>query len=236
MSTRLSSFTATLMILAVILAAATRALGISFGTVGHPNGPVTFTVNNQVTFTASNFQFVNHSASGGAFLYGADDINIDLATGGATTGLLTFSKNTSGPTPGVVFVANPGETSSFVFSYDLTITPASPGTVDYTGQTNSFQETHTNNALATFQTVIAGGPSSQAFTGHTSNSVALSGQPATISVGNIVTLSGNTGNTGVSSLANLLETHFTADVPEPTGVAVIGGVVLVASRRLRGRR
>ena len=118
-------------------------------------------------YTATSFSFLNSSNGGGGNLYTGADIGIDIASGGGLLGLLTFSKNPAGPTSGVVFFVNPGESSSFIFSYVLTITPGAPGTVSYLSTTTILNETHTQNALAAVQQVIS--PTNcQAFTGTTS--------------------------------------------------------------------
>src|SRR5436190_24317931 len=94
----------------LFLVSAAAALATPCGTVASPTScTVTVGAGTTTIFTASNFAFLNAGRAGGGALYQAADINIDIATGGGRTGLLTFSKNSSGPTPGVVFLANPGD-------------------------------------------------------------------------------------------------------------------------------
>ena len=204
-----------LLMLAVSLAAAGDAFAqTSCGTIAAPIA-CSVTVGN-VTYTATNFTFVAASGIGGGNTYQAGDIDIAITTGGGGTGLLQFGKHPSSPTAGLVFFANPGETVSFSFSYDLTITPSAPGTVIYAGSVvSSFDETHTANATAAFQTILFGAPSCLAFTGSTTAICSLPpGTTTFLTVGDILTLTGNTGNTGVTLFQSSFDASFTAAPPD----------------------
>src|SRR5690348_3844219 len=96
----------------LFLASAAAAFATPCGTVASPTScTVTVGAGTTTTFTASNFHAFENFHSGGGTLYQAADVNIDIATVGGRTGLLTFSKNSSGPTAGTVFGANAGEIS-----------------------------------------------------------------------------------------------------------------------------
>ena len=109
---------------AFFLASATAlpASAVSCGTFAAPTS-CSVTIANVVKYTFSSFSVVSASGTGGGATYQAGDIAIDVATGGGNTGLLTLSKASGGPTPGVVFSANAGNFSSITFTYNVTIEP-----------------------------------------------------------------------------------------------------------------
>jgi hypothetical protein len=233
MANRTSRAAILLTALATGFVAAPAALATAVGTVGTPGpGPITVTVGGTTTFTATNFQFLISNSAGGVPAYTAEDISIDLTTGGGQGIYFTFTKNPNGPTAGSSFFVNAGQTRGFTFSYDLTITPAIPGVVDYTSLMNTMQENSAQNGLASVETILPGGPNSQIFTGNTSNTVAVSGKPNTVSVGNIVALTGNSGNAAIGHFDNLLTASY-AVAPEPTTLTVVTAAGALIGRRPR---
>jgi hypothetical protein len=100
------------------------ALAASCGTVAAPTA-CAITVGN-ITDTVSGFMLLTSLGTGGGNLYDAGDIDIDIATGGGNTLLMTFAKHPNTPTPGIVFLANAGETARFIVSYAVAISPAAP--------------------------------------------------------------------------------------------------------------
>jgi hypothetical protein len=59
------------------------------------------------------------------------DVDIDIATGGGASLLMTFSKNPTGPTTGSVFLANLNRISQFTVNYTVTLSTAAAGTVPF---------------------------------------------------------------------------------------------------------
>ncbi|MGH9722957.1 MAG: PEP-CTERM sorting domain-containing protein [Bryobacteraceae bacterium] len=222
--------------LALALAVCTTASALPCGTVASPT-PCSIAVGlvgSQTLFDFTNFQLVNSTASAPLTPYQGADINIDLSTGGASTALLTITKNLSGPTPGTGFFVNPGESRAFTFSYDVGISPVSPGTVSFVDPVIvNLTETHTNNAIASVQTGMPGAPVCIVFTGSTFDTCALPpGLGTSLSAGEIFSLTGNTGNTSVSQFTVLFGSQFAPDagagVPEPSSVALLGiGLVIL---------
>lgn len=216
----------TLGLSALFLTGSSIASAASCGTIASPTA-CSITVGGTVTYDFTNFNLVNAAASGGGRTpYQASDIAIDLATGGGTTGLLSFSKNPSGPTPGVVFFVNPGEAEAFTFSYDVTISPAAAGSVAFANpEITTFQNSNSGNGLASLQTVISGAPLCQVFTGQPSRNCTLPPNPGiSLNPGNIISMNGNTGNASIGTFTNLWDASFTASTgtPEPGSFALIG--------------
>lgn len=133
------------------------AQGASCGTIAVPTA-CSVTVGAaaaRITYTFSAFNFLSSSSGGGGKIYNEIDVLIDVAPGGGSSAVLTFSKNPA--TPGLVFFANPGETSGFTFSYNMVIAPAIPGGVSYsTPFTVSSSGTRLNNGSGTVQLVVTG--------------------------------------------------------------------------------
>lgn len=178
---------------------------VSCGTVAAPTA-CTVTVGGVVKYTFSNFALLSASGLGGGHVYVAGDIAIDVASGGANTGLLTFSKLSGSPTPGTVFSANAGETAAFTFSYSVAIEPVGAPGVMYgspfvvsLGPNNAL-----NNGSGAVQFIPTPGVSCQAITTATqANCVVPGSKPVSLSSGNIVTLTGNAGNVSIGSFTNL---------------------------------
>jgi len=203
--------------------APSAAHAVSCGTIAAPTS-CSITVNGVVKYTFSAFTLVDATGSGGGKVYTAGDIAIDIGTGAGNAGLLTFSKLSTGPTPGVVFSANSGQTSNFAFSYIVSVEPAGSAGVTYGSPfvVNLTQQSHTNNATGAVQ-MVAGTLSApcQAITGQANsfaNCVAVAGQPPALTAGNIVALTGNTGNVSLGPFTN----QFTVVTARGQGLDVDG--------------
>ena len=200
----MSRFIAALLFSALLIP---LSYAVSCGSVAVPT-TCTVSVANKVKYTFSGFSLANSTAAGGGNLYVAADIGIDVASGGGNTGLLTFNKITGSPTVGVVFLANAGNTSGIVVTYNVTIEPlgfagvmfGSPFTVSLV------QQSHLGTGTGSVQFIPTSGVSCQAIalSGSTqSNCVVPGGQPVTLSAGYILSMSGNTGNVSIGSFSNL---------------------------------
>jgi len=193
-------------LLAVLLSPLSHA--VSCGTVAAPTA-CSVNVGGVVKYTFSNFTLVNSTSSGGASTYVAGDIAIDVASGGGNTGLLTFSKLSGSPTPGIVFLANAGGTTSFTFTYSVTIEALGAAGVMFGSPfvVNLPLQSHAGNGSGTVQFILSGPGVSctgLALAGNTQSDCVVPGsQPASILAGNIMTLSGNAGNVSIGSFTNL---------------------------------
>ncbi len=195
-----------LAMLALLFSPASHA--VSCGNIAVPLA-CSVTVGGVVKYTFSSFTLISSGSSGaGANIYAAGDIAVDVGTGAGNAGLLTFSKLSTGPTPGGVFFTNSGQTSSFAFSYIVSVEPAGSAGVTYGSPfvVNLTQQSHTNNATGAVQ-MVAGMLSApcQTVTGQANsfaNCVVVAGQPAAITAGNIVVLTGNTGNVSLGPVTN----------------------------------
>lgn len=191
-------------LLAILLSPLSHA--VSCGTVAAPLA-CSVNVGGVVKYTFSNFTLVSATASGGATQYTGADVAIDVASGGGNTGLLTFSKVSNGS--GIVFLANAGGTTSFTFSYNIAIEAIGAAGVVFGSPftVNLLTQSHVGNGSGVVQFIISGpGVSCTAITqtgSTTSNCVIPGSQPATLTAGNISTLSGNTGNVSIGSFTNL---------------------------------
>ncbi|MFN7937817.1 MAG: PEP-CTERM sorting domain-containing protein [Bryobacteraceae bacterium] len=236
--------------LAIALAA--PGFAATCGTVESPTA-CSITVGGNTTYTVSNFVFGSSSSTGNGLDYQNGDINVDISTGGGNTLLMTFSKNSQGPTPGVVFLANAGDSSSFSFTYDVALSAAIPGTVAFTTpDIVSFgTSSAVSNGFSVDQMILSDGVNgttcsavrnSNGLTQGTCNTL-----PANLTnllrVSNITTLNGgNTGsNTSIGTINNLIAATFTAEetptVPEPSSLALIAaGLAAAVARASRPAR
>jgi hypothetical protein len=204
----------------------------SCGTVAAPTA-CSVELSGGAVFTVSDFTLVNANSAGGANLYQASDIAIDLIAAPADQARLTFSKNAAGPTPGTVFFVNDGETSSFIVSYTIALDPVDAGAaVAFVGVTNTIQASSLANGSSVVQLIFPGEPNCLATTTSSTTNCALSGADS-YEPGIIATLSGNTGNTSILTIRNI----FQVTVPEPaTGGAMLTSVATLARlRRTRHR-
>jgi len=197
-----------LAVLALFFSATSHAA--SCGTVAAPLA-CSVTVGGVVKYTFNNFALVTASGSGGGKVYTAGDITIDVSAPGGNSARLIFNKLSTGPTPGASFAANAGHLSSFTFQYNVTIEAAGFGGVMYGSPfiVDLIQQSAAGNGLGTLQ-LIVGTPAAtcQAITGAVSNPancIVAGGQAATITAGNIVTLSGGTGNVSIGQFSNTFD-------------------------------
>ena len=197
------------LVVAFFLASATAlpASAVSCGTFAAPTS-CSVTIANVVKYTFSNFAVTNATGTGGGATYQAGDIAIDVATGGGTSGLLTLSKASGGPTSGVVFFANAGSTSGIAFKYNVAIEPMGAAGVVFGSPfiLNLAIQSHAGDGFGSVQLITAGVQNCQAIalSGSTQdNCVIPGGQPATLLVSQIMTLSGNTGNVSIGTFTNL---------------------------------
>lgn len=221
-----------------LLIASNSALAVPCGTVASPTA-CSIGVGG-VTYDLTGFDFISGASSGGGNLYGADDIAISVVAAG-TTGLdVTFSK--TGPTPGVVFFANAGETSGFRFTYDLTASSLTLGTPYFSNTTTSLLGGGLANGFTSVQQIVADvdgiGVSCQAVTVSRPNVSCPLATASPVRVGNIVSLFGGTGNTSILNFRNIFDVSFSSPpttVPEPGSVwlfaAALAGLVLARRRR-----
>jgi hypothetical protein len=238
-------------LLAVWLSSAFSAQAASCGTFAVPLAcSISVGVGNTSTFTIGNFSLTNANETGSGNLYQPSDVDIDLATGGGSTMLLTFSKNPTGPTPGAVFLANLGDVSQFILNYTVTLSTAAAGTVAFStpATVNFGQANALGNAFSQSQMILDGTPGTSCLAlknanpGTTQGTCNLPGALGLVlNVHDIVTLNGgnlNPSNTSFTSITNLLSSEFTPDtsgVPEPSTFALIGlGLAAVYFRKRQG--
>jgi len=213
---------------------ASSGFAASCGTIDSPTA-CSITVGGTNIFTVTDFTLVNATGSGGGNVYQAGDSISTSPREAGSSMLLTFSKHNGSPTPGIVFLANPGNTSGFIFSYTVTLTTAVPGTAEFaTPATVAFPlSSASGNGVSSGQMIISDGTTGESCLALRNSGGASQGNCNTLppavtnflEVGNLVTLSGNTGNTSISGVSNLFTSTFTADpgpsVPEPSTVVLL---------------
>jgi len=219
-----------------LLLSAGVALATPCGSVSSPTTcSVTVGGSNELTYTFTDFAFLNTAQTGTGPLYQAGDVLINVASGGGLSGIVSFSKNPNGPTPGIVFAANAGESSGITFSYTLTLTANVPGSASLISMTNSIQSSNLGNGIGADQLILS--PVNCLATTITPSQVCALSGGTTASAGNILTVTGNTGNASIGTVNNLFNATFTPDtsgVPEPATYGLIGAGLL-ALRFLKRR-
>ncbi|MBS1830655.1 MAG: PEP-CTERM sorting domain-containing protein [Acidobacteria bacterium] len=229
------------------LALAAPAFSATCGTVESPTA-CSITVGGNTTYTVSNFVFNGANGSGGGAVYQDGDIDIDIGTGGGNTLLMTFSKHNGSPTPGLVFLANPGNVSSFTFTYDVAISAAAAGTAAFTTPdvVSYGLSSAVGNGFSTTQMILQSNPNGTSCSALHNSSGLNQGNCNTLPAGltnlltvsNITTLNGGTGNTSILTMTNLIAATFTADtapsVPEPSSLALMAaGLAAAVARAVR---
>jgi len=202
----------------------------------------TLDVGGNFLYTFDNFVYVPIAGSGGGHSYVGGDVAIDLSSGGANLANITFSKVPNTPTAGLSFFANIDEFAGVRFTYDVTLTPILPGTVAFTGdQLVSYNESFASNGSPALQMIIANPPTGESCNVSPSDDTDECALPAGttnfLNTGNILTLTGNSGNAAVLNFSNVYNAQFTADtggsgIPEPS-TWVMMGVGLAALPLLR---
>ncbi|MEO8027120.1 MAG: PEP-CTERM sorting domain-containing protein [Bryobacteraceae bacterium] len=229
--------------LSLLLTGAGTAFATSCGTIANPTGCSITVGSGSTTFAFTSFQLASSASSGGGNVYQGADISIDLATGGGTTAILTFTKNSSGPTPNSVFFVNPTQASAFTVTYSLNVSAGMPGTVNLLSTTNSFVESHATNGAPQNQEIVEimlVGTSCIVNPAVGSSTTCVLPSATLANVGNILTLAGNSGNASVLQFSNLFAASFIADtgggaVPEPGTYGLMGAGLAVLGL-LRRRR
>lgn len=214
---------------------------MSCGTLAAP-GSCVLNVGGQVQYTFSNFQLVVSNASGTEPVSGAD-VGLNLTAGSGLSAVMSFNKLVTQANPNVVFLANQNDTNAFSFSYSVSIAPLTAGTVLFIdpAEVELVTSSSSSNGFGAVQFALPSAPACQATTSSTTDVCTL--PPGTTNslptLGNIVNLSGNSGNASIGTFTNTFNASFTPDqpsgVPEPSTYALIGAG-LAAIFGMRGRR
>lgn len=209
---------------ALFVSAASSTFAASCGSFASPTA-CSITLGGVTQFDASAFALVN---AGGTKVYQAADILIDLSVSGSTA-VLTFSKNPNTPSVGTSFFVNGGETAGIVVSYTAAITPLAAGTVAFTGASVVSPMSTSGNGFASVQFSIPSMATCLVLPSAVDDTQVCTLPPGlgtSTTAGNLVNLSGNTGNAAILRFANEFDTSFTAaptsGVPEPSSFALIG--------------
>lgn len=224
----------------LFLAGAMGASAVSCGTVAVP-GACVLNVGGQVQFTFSNFTFINSVATGTQPVSAAD-VGLNVNAGSGLSAVLSMNKIVTQANPNVVFLANNGDNNNFRFSYEVAIAPLVPGTVLFIdpAEVRLVTRSFSGDGSGSVQFSVEGGPTCLATTVAPVDTCTL--PPGTTdllpSVGNIVNLSGNSGNVSIGTFTNTLNASFTPEssngVPEPSTYAMFAAG-LAAIYRLRRR-
>lgn len=205
--------------LLLLTLAAPLAQAASCGTFAAPTSCTLTTANR--TYTVSGFTIVSSSATGGPVAYTGADISIDIGTGGGGSLLLTFDKVGGN---GAFFV-NAGETRGLTISYDVTVASTGAGAVAISSPftVDIVQASSAGTGLAGLQMIVNFNSTGYSCTDNSNgtgspNCVIPGGQPRSFTVGNLLSLTGGTGNVSVSAFNNLLQTEY---IPT-TGVDIDG--------------
>jgi len=228
-----------LSLLALLAGFSGSASAVLCGTIAAPTS-CSITVGGVATYTFSNFDLVASAAGGGGFQYTAADVEIELTSGGGLSALLGFRKRIGSPTPGIVFLTNPGQSSAFSFTYDLLLEAAAPGAVALADPLIlEMNASASGNGLSAVQWSASGAPLCQATSSDEHEVCSLpAGTGSSLTAGNIVSMTGNSGNTSILTLSNLFDARFTpgGQVPEPPALALLAAAVAAGAwARRRGR-
>lgn len=209
---------------ALFVSAASSAFAASCGSFASPTA-CSVTLGGVTQFDASAFSLVN---AAGTKVYQAADILIDLSVSGSNA-ILTFSKSANTPTTGTSFFVNSGETAAFVVSYTAAITPLAAGTVAFTGAEVTSPMSNAGNGFAQVQFSIPSMALCNVVSSDPDDTEVCTLPPGlgtSTTAGNIVSLTGATGNAAILNFQNVFDTSFTATptsgVPEPSSFALIG--------------
>ncbi|MEP7362900.1 MAG: PEP-CTERM sorting domain-containing protein [Acidobacteriota bacterium] len=231
-----------------LMAAALQGAAIDCGTLASPVA-CSVQVKGTMEYVFSNFQLVVGNG------YAEEDFAISVGTGGGGTGLIEFAKVAA--SNGTVFFANAGQTKSFTVSYDVTVNAILPGTAAFDPQSIvSFGPSSANsNGFAALQMILTNPPDGvsciairnlASVTQGICNTLPLNTTNA-LTIGDLGTLNGQSGNVSFGSFTNLLSASFTpadvvdpptGEVPEPSTWAMLGtglAAVVIRGRKRRGR-
>jgi len=198
-------------------------------------------------FTVTGFNFVPLGVGGGGTAYQAGDVLIDIGAGSGLSLLMTFSRNPSGPTPGVSFAVNSGETSSFGLQYSIALSGVG-GSAAYSSPdiVNLITSSTSTTGQVSVQMILnPSGPSESCQTFRNSGGLTTgncnlpAGLGSTLAVNQIMVLSASSGNGAIGTWTNEIGSSFSASaaVPEPATFVLMGaGAVVLGLGKLLRRR